>query len=71
MAAMTCPPGACLWTRDAVLYRDDGSGVMEVADGHHVEEAIAAGWSVVVILDEPPARRSRKSRKPEFDQEIQ
>ena len=75
MPMMNCPPGACLWTSDAVLYQDDGSGTMEVADGHHVEEAVAAGWSKVVTLYEslePPIRRDRKSRKSsELDQEVQ
>jgi hypothetical protein len=64
-----------LWTRDSVLYQDDGSGAVEVANGHHFEEAIAAGWSIIIIepvaLDEP-IRRGRSSRKPsELDQEIQ
>jgi len=48
---MTCPPGACLWTRDSTLYQDDGSSFVEVAEGHHIEEALAAGWSLSAIED--------------------
>jgi hypothetical protein len=69
MVTMICPPGACLWTRDSVLYRDDGSGTVEIANGHHLEEAIAAGWSIIAIEEtpEPNARRARR-RTSELDQ---